>query len=97
MVSEIHVSSGLPTHPGGLVGEEVLGWLHGAQDQAFKDAQAGRYAWHPAGKTAFVGTWPAHETDPWASVRMHFSRGEKVLAAATLSFLLPLPQSTPML
>lgn len=48
-------TSGPPTHPEDLVGKEMLSWLHGAQDQALKDAQAGRYTRHPASKGELCG------------------------------------------
>lgn len=50
-----YLSSGPPTHPGDSVGEEILGWLHGAQDQALKGAQAGSCTWHPTGEGKLCG------------------------------------------
>ena len=74
--SRTHCSSGPPTHPGDSVGEEILGWLHGAQDQALEGAQAGCYTSIPLVRENCVGTQPAHETGPWASICTRFSRGE---------------------
>ena len=55
VLSGTHLSSGPPAHPGDLVGEDMLDWLHGAQDQALKDAQAGCYTQHLAGKGELCG------------------------------------------